>query len=38
MQLEMGKEREVFSLINSQLHPQMLIGTSDAPKCEAVSR
>lgn len=31
MQPEKGKEREVFVLINSQLHPQMLIGTSYAP-------
>ena len=38
MQHEKEKEREVFGLINSQLHPQMLIGTSNAPeKCEAMS-
>jgi len=38
MQPEKGKEREVFGLIYSQLHPQMLIGTSNAPeKCEAMS-
>ena len=36
MQHEENEEREVFSLINSQV-PKGLIGTSYAPKCEAVS-
>ena len=36
MQHEDNEEREVFSLISSQV-PKGLIGTSYAPKCEAVS-
>lgn len=36
MQHEENEEREVFSLINSQV-PKGLIGTSYAPKSEAMS-
>lgn len=36
MQHKENEEREVFSLINNQV-PKGLIGTSYAPKCEAVS-